>query len=178
MVQDQWTHTAWPGTQRSGISLIETIVVVAIIGILAGIGLARATAPNARLFANDLKGLLEQARYQAVRRHTPVAVVWNASASRFETRPQAVPTNPTSAPGFDTTTCASTAAPLRSHDARDYRGASVEGGLATAGIVWLPSGLVRTCDGGDLGASVVTNVTDGRRTLSISVSPAGAVTGP
>ena len=161
---------------RSGVSLIEVIVVVAIIGILAGIGFSRITAPNARLFANDLKGLLEQARYESVRRHTPVAVVWNGS--RFESRPQVVPANPTSAPAFDATTCTSTGTPLRSHDARDYRAVSVSGGLAAAGIVWLPSGLVRACDGGDLGAPVVTNVTDGRRTLSISVSPAGAVTGP
>jgi prepilin-type N-terminal cleavage/methylation domain-containing protein len=166
-----------PGARRRlGVSLIEVIVAIGIIGILASIGIARINAPDARLFANDVKAMLEQARYEAVRRHTPVAVVW--SGIDFEIRPQPVPVSPTSAPLFDTTTCTSAATPLRSHDARDYRSVSVSGGLVTTGVVWLPSGLVRSCDGTDLETPIVTTVNDGRRTLSITLSPAGAVTGP
>jgi prepilin-type N-terminal cleavage/methylation domain-containing protein len=153
----------------SGFTIVELLVTLAVIGILAAIGVSRIDAPNARLFANDLKALLEQARYDAVRRNTPVAVV--VSGGAFVTRVSA--TTPVSAT-FDTTICTAGSA-VRTKTTTDYRGITLTGGLTSAGIVWLPSGLVRTCVGADLTGLVSTVVGDGRRTVTVTVSPAGGV---
>jgi prepilin-type N-terminal cleavage/methylation domain-containing protein len=165
------------GRRRAGVSLIEIIVVIAIIGILASIGVARIAAPNARVFANDVKALLEEARYEAVRRNTPVAVTWNAVTSTFTTQAQL-----STAFTFDTNTCSSGTV-IRAHDASQYRGVTVSGSGAftgaAAGIVWMPRGLVRTCTGADLPVTATTViVTDPRGQRTLQIWPAGAVTGP
>jgi prepilin-type N-terminal cleavage/methylation domain-containing protein len=158
-------------SRRAGFTLVELLIAIAIIAILSALGASRIFAPDARLFANDLRGTLEQARYEAVRRHAPVAVTWNGAA--FLTRAQAT----TSVTALDTTIC-TTGTVIRTKAIADYRGISVTGGLTTNGIVWMPSGLVRTCTGADVTAVVATVVGDGRSTLTVNVFPAGAVTAP
>jgi hypothetical protein len=54
----------------------------------------------------------------------------------------------------------------------------VQGGLAATGVVWLPSGLPRACSGADLASALITSVSDGRSTHTVTLHPAGAVTGP
>jgi len=157
--------------RRGGFSLVELLIVLGIVGILGAIGVARIASPDARLFANDLRGVLEQARYEAVRRQTPVAFAWNGTA--FVTRVQAN----TSITTFDTTIC-TTGTVLRTKATTDYRNITVTGGLVTSGIVWMPNGLVRTCGGLAVASTVATTVGDGRSTVVVNVFPAGAVTAP
>jgi prepilin-type N-terminal cleavage/methylation domain-containing protein len=155
----------------SGFTLVEFLVVLAVIAILAAIGVARINAPDARLFSNDLRAALEQARYEAVRRHTPIA--FTGGATGFATR------EPTGA--LDTVTkvfesgiCTS-GTPLRIKGLTDYRGITVTGGLSSTGVVWLPSGLPRACDGSDLPTALTTTIGDGRSTYRVILSGAGAV---
>src|SRR5690606_33931420 len=60
-----------------GVSVLEIILVVAVLGIMLAVGFPRLVTPAARMYANDVKAQLEQARYEAIKRNAPVAVVYD-----------------------------------------------------------------------------------------------------
>ena len=80
------TRQGSPHTARAGFTVIEMMLVVAIIGILLAVGFVQLRAPSTRLFANDLKAQLQQAKFEAVKRNAPVAVAWDGGAQSFSTR--------------------------------------------------------------------------------------------
>jgi prepilin-type N-terminal cleavage/methylation domain-containing protein len=155
-------------------TLVEMLVVLAILGILATLGFVRITAPSSRLVANDLKGLLEQARYDSVRLHVPVAVTWDAATESFVTRVQA-----STAMTLQASLCNDSTAIVRRHGTQDYRRLTISNvgvpGLL-AGVIWLPSALVMDCGGNELGSSAGVRLWDGRREVVVTLWPAGAVT--
>lgn len=152
---------------RGGFSAIELLIVLSVLGILLAAGFTQLRPPAPRLFANDMRAMVQQARYEAIRRNRPVAVVWEGEASRFITRVDG--TNPS------VTAACSGATELVTKRVADYPRLTVNTELAAGnGLVWLPNGQARKCDGTALEA-VSTTITDGRTTRVVTVSLTGRV---
>jgi Tfp pilus assembly protein FimT len=143
------------------------LIVLAVLGILLALGLVFLRPASARLLSNDLKALLQTARYEAVRFQTPVAVVWSTTNQRFEMRL----TENSNTLG----TVCTTGTVRQSKHLTDYPGATATGGVVSSGIVWLPSGLVRQCDGTALTSGLTVTVADGRNSFQVQLSAAGRV---
>jgi general secretion pathway protein H len=84
--------------RASGFTLIEMIVVLVILGLMAGLVLARGPLHSQRLdidaAARGLAGTLRLARGQAIAQHHPVVVAVAANAYRLDRTPlHAVPTD-------------------------------------------------------------------------------------
>src|SRR5690554_2039477 len=77
-----------------GFTALETVLVVAILGILLAVGFVAFRTPGPRHFANDLKAQLQEAKYEAVKRNAPVAVVWDSVGQTFQTRFDSALTDP------------------------------------------------------------------------------------
>jgi len=69
-----------------GFTLIELLIVLAIVGILAVVGVTGLNPPSARVLSNDLKSMLYQSRYEAVKRNQPVAFVHVAADDVFQSQ--------------------------------------------------------------------------------------------
>ena len=149
----------------AGFTLIEAIIVLAIVSILLGIGVVRLQPASARLFANDVASQMQQARFEALKQNRPVSVVWLSGAGRFETRMHPSSTNPALACDGSTV--------MNTKRVDDYRNVTVTTDL-DRGIVWLPNGQARTCSGGPNAQSTST-IEDGRVTRSVHVTTAGRV---
>lgn len=150
---------------RAGFTLLEMLVVLGIMGILMGIGVAALRPPSAYLFANDLKAMIQQARFEAIKRNVPVAVVWSSTNQTFTTR-----WNETNSA---VNQACSGSAVLNTKRLSDYRSVSVASALTQSGLVWLPSGMGTQCGGGLMSNS--TSLTDGRTTYNVTISSAGRV---
>lgn len=155
---------------HAGFTLLELLIVIGIMGILMAVGIPMLRPPSAYLFATDLKAMIQQARFEAIKRNRPVAVVWNSSNQTYTTRFDETNTtfaNPGSA-------CTSTGPMiLNTKRASDYRNLSVATDMSGNGIVWLPTGLARGCSSG-LGNSTTT-VNDGKKPFYVIISTAGRV---
>lgn len=150
---------------RAGFTLLEMLVILSIMGIFFGLGTYMLRPSSAYLFTNDLKAMIQQARYEAIKRNIPVAVVWNNDTQTFTTRFNI--TDPTLTQACSGTTI------LNTKRLTEYYNMSVQTPFAQNGLVWLPSGLGAQCGGGLMMNS--TTLTDGRVTYSVTVSSAGRV---
>lgn len=152
-----------------GVTLVELLIALAIIAVLTGIGVVALQPPESRLLANDIKAQFEQARFEAIKRNTPVAVVWNADDEEFITVAN------TNDPRV-IATCAGNDV-LNRRSTQEYRSArvSLEGSRPWPGsTVWLPSGQGRTCAGSPaIGGEITLN--DGRTTRVVEISVGGRV---
>ena len=162
---------------RSGFSLLEVIIVIAILGILLAIVAWQFPSQSARAYANDVRAILLQGRYEAIKRNRPIAVLWSEANQEFFTVLS-------SAGGDDP---CSTGTVLLRASSRDYARTSVtiqidrDGGLEAigdedddVGVVWLPSGQARSCLFAVLPRTIAT-IADPRSTREISISVAGKV---
>jgi len=143
---------------RSGVTLIEFIIVLSVLGILLGIGASSFRSSESRLYANDVRALIQQARFEAVRRNVPVAVVWDAADAAFLT-----------VLGTDADRCdASTV--LNTATATTYRQVEVDIEFDD-GLVWLPSGNARSCGLGAF-SNVIAIISDryGSRTVTVTLT--------
>ena len=147
-----------------GFSIIELLIALSILGILLGIGAALVRTPSASLYANDIRALIQQARFEAVKLNRPVAIVWNEPLNSF-----VAGVGPLSDPcEFD--------APIVTADSRAYARLTIDPGFGSDdGLVWLPSGQARDCAFGTFPQTIAT-INDGRLTQRVTVTLTGRVT--
>lgn|SRR5690606_33442450 len=132
---------------RRGFSTIELLIAIAILGTLLAMVYPMLRPPEARVMANELKAMLQQARYESIKRNQPVAFVWIPDTQVFETRFN-------SAAATATTACTGDTA-ISTKAVSEFRDISVTVNLPTNGIVWLPTGQGRSCSGGPMVTSDV-----------------------
>ncbi len=153
---------------KSGFTVIEIVIVCVIMGVLAALSGTMFRASESRLLSNDLKQFVQQARYEAIQRNYPVAVVWNPATKSLST------TIDHASPVVASACTGSTI--LRTVDASEYPRASFTlGPLTTTGIVWLPSGQVRGCNGG-VASELRFAISDARQSRTVVVTSTGKAT--
>lgn len=151
-----------------GVTMLEMLLIIAILGILIASTAPLLQPPAAALFANDLRIAIQQARHEAIRRNRPVAIVWTSADQSFTTRINEG--NPTLGAA-----CAG-ATLLNTRSAATYPRLAVSSGFGNGqGIVWLPNGQGRRCDGTAL-IAVSTQISDGRTTRTVTTNMTGMVT--
>lgn len=148
----------------SGFSTVELLIVLAVLGILLGLGVQRFGSNGARAYSNDVRSIVQQARFEAVKRNAPVAVIWNGSANEFRT-----------ILGSGVTPCVPGSVLVTAAASR-YRGVSVETEFLNGdGIVWLPSGQARSCSLGVFSPAIA-EISDRNHQYNVTVTLTGRVT--
>ncbi len=157
------------GYAKRGISMVELLVAIAIIGILAVLIATRLRTPSVRAAANEFRAVLQQSRLESVKRNRPVSVVWDAVAEQFDVDVYT---------SGDTTSVASCSlavtTAVQSLDLDDFRAVGVVTTMTSNGIIWLPGGLARDCDASALAASTTT-FSDGTTSVAVTISSGGRV---
>ena len=154
----------------AGFTLLELLLTLSIMGILLAIGIPMLRPPAAYFFANDLKAMIQQARFEAIKRNTPVAVVWDSAGQSYTTRFDSANTNFAN----PATACTSISPTILSvKRTSEYRNVSVTTNMSGSGVVWLPTGLNRSCSSG-IGNSTTT-IRDGSASYKVIVSTTGRV---
>lgn len=121
---------------QPGFTLLEVLVVLAVLALVSGIGMA-AFRPSLEVrAASAVRSLVLQARAQAVWSGDSVAVVESAGGTSFSALSM------TSKGGCEP---GSALASLR---LLDFPGVRLVDGLRAGGLYWLPSGSGRSCSGG------------------------------
>lgn len=110
-------------------------MVLAVLGVLAGIGFSLSRPALEARAARALRALVLQARAQAIWSGAPVAIVELPGGAGFAARSVA-------APGCEG------GRRLAAVALRDFPGVSLAQGSWSGGLYWLPSGSGRACDGG------------------------------
>lgn len=131
----QHTHNSKINTKTIGFSLVEVMIVLAVVAILFALVARQAKPPHVTVFGNDLAAIIQQSRYESVQRNSGVAVVHVANKG-FEVR---------TIPGNNASCSATDYEVLRSLNFEGH--GSVNVSMNKAGIIWLPNGLVLACDG-------------------------------
>lgn len=147
-----------------GFTVIEALIGIAILAVLLGIGAMQLRTRSATAYARDLRSLVQQARFEAIKRNAPVAVIWNEEDSEFQTI-----LGPQDRPCEDAEVLF-IASPER------YRQLEITPGFDDGdGIVWLPSGQARACDLGVFSEHIAV-LSDGSVVRTVTVSLTGRVT--
>ena len=132
--------------RRSGFTLIELLVCLAVIGSLAGIGLRFARPANDLRAATALKTLLLWARSEAMWQGSSVAVSELPLGAGYEVRRLAAGSND----------CHSGEVMGRLLLV-EHAGVSLAAGFGSrTGLLWLPTGSGRSCDGGGVISTSIT----------------------
>jgi len=167
-MSDASVHTC--AARRRGFTLLEALIAISILGIILAVGFPLLGTPDARAFSNDVNALVQRARFEAVKRDTPVAVRFDTQAGMIELRAPAEATVAAACGDADVVVVATA-------DTSAYRNTSfaVSGVLATdRSIVWLPNGRPVNCAGSpNVARSIV--VSDGRRQVTLSVDIGGRI---
>lgn len=157
---------------RNGFSVLELLVVLAVLAILLTIGAIRTPSRAAQVYANDVRAALQQGRFEAIKRNQPIAVVWNVDERAWETV-----LGPDGDPPCNGGTL------LSSARSDEYPSVTVQPGFnplpAPAvgnGVVWLPTGQARACDFSLLPLETIAVVSDRDIEREVMVSIAGRVT--
>lgn len=153
--------------KESGFTAVELLISVAIIGVLSAVAFVRINPPSSRLLANDVKAMVHQARYEAVKQNRPVAFFWDSASAQFQIRQD-------SASSTVASTCAGNTV-LTRKAVSDYPNTNVVVRVPTSGIVWLPTGQARTCTGAPMVNSVI-QISDVKNTRVVNVTMGGKVT--
>lgn len=166
------------GAERLGFTIIELLVVIAIVAIISGVGAALYPRQDARSYANDVRALLLQGRYEAIKLNQPVSVVWDEDIRAFVTIVSRSDSDEDALERVFANPCSDGARVAEASSVR-YRLESVivevnEAPGALPGVLWLPTGQARGCDFGVLDETIA-RVTDSRSQRTITISVAGRV---
>ncbi len=151
---------------RAGFTLLEMLIVLGILGIFLALGIPMLRPSYAHLFANDFRAMVQQARFEAIKRNLPVAVVRDGQQYTTLVKDDAT---------INCTVTNSTQVNIKR--AAEYRDVQISDSDTTGtgnGIVWLPTGLARACNG----SGVVTGTaafTSRSKTAKVVISQAGRV---
>lgn len=159
-----------------GFTLIELLVVMAILGILTTVGWVNFRPPEARLFASGVQAQIQQARFEAVKRNRPVAVVWESASKSFVTQAHSAPITLATNMSTMLMPCTGTETEInriRQNPTSEYRNVSLRNTFA--GIVWLPNGFIRTCSNTAMTDAINAAVADSHRTIYVRVDSVGKV---
>jgi len=149
---------------RHGFSILELLIVVAILAVALGLGTTMWRAPSSQVFASSLRNLVLQARFEAIRRNEPVVVAWDADAREFVVRA-----------GGGGAWCTNMGAELGRSNAADIGRVVVTTSVTGNGsLVWVPSGQARSCSGAAF-AEDFADIDDGRMTRRVVIGAAGRV---
>ena len=158
-----------------GVTLLELIVVIAVLSVMLSLAAWRLPRQDARAYSNDVRAILVQGRYEAIKRNALVAVVWDEAAREFfSVANNIAESQPCSSGGpvllrASVTDYARTAVDVRVFDSD---GNVVTG--AVAGVVWFPNGQARSCSKGLLSRTIAT-ISDRSGSYDVTVSVAGKV---
>ena len=155
-----------PPARERGLTAVEIIVALAILGILVGVGAARMSPSPARLAANTVQATVQQAKFESIRRNRPLVVILDPSTNEVHVRYSQA------AGSIECNEAVTTE--VRSTDLSEYRGVRLTANAER--FVWLPNGQVRGCAGEWLAAEVVVQLDDGARSSTVVVSTGGEVT--
>lgn len=158
-------------TRRSalatGMTIIEVLIVLGILGVLLGIAAPNLRTPPERIAANSIVSFIQQAKFEAIKQNRPIFLRRTADGSGLESALAASAAD--LACGFTTTNL------VRTIVVDEYQGVNVN----TDGLpfLWLPTGQPRACGGSPLplGGAVI-NVTGGRLDLRVVIGQQGGVT--
>jgi len=154
-------HSAW---NRRGFSILEVLIVVAILGVVLGLGATMWRAPSSQVYASSLRNLVLQARFEAIRRNEPVVVAWDADVREFVVR----------ASGGGAW-CTDMGDELGRSNASDVGRLTVTTSVTGNGsLVWVPSGQARNCSGASF-AEDFADIDDGRTPRRVVIGAAGRV---
>ncbi len=145
-----------------GMSLVELLVVIAVLALCLSLALAFARPSHALRAAEASRAAILWARANALWRGEAVSVTELPSGAGLVVRLA-------DASGGHCTG----GAELARVALADHPGVRLEAGLPR-GIVWLPSGSGRTCDGGGV-VSATLRLADARRSVAVVVSSLGRV---
>lgn len=70
--------------RKQGFSLAEVLMALAILGILLSLGFSQLKPPAARALAGSVKTVIQQARFEAIKRNRAVTVIFHSD--KVETR--------------------------------------------------------------------------------------------
>lgn len=151
-------------THSAGFSLIELLVIIAVLGILLGIGAFLVRAPAARLAANDFKAFLQEARLEAVKRNRAVIVAWDDAGNALTMR---------ALDAAGVASCNAEGDEVKRMRLEEYRNVSLTTDMVDGGVAWLPNGRSLQCNG-SLGSSSTAFSADGK-VWAVTVSGIGDV---
>lgn len=151
---------------RAGFTLLELLLLLAVLGIIS-VGVFVFLPDDASRTAEDLARAFQQARFEAVKREVPVAVVWDGGARAVQL-------------WVNATDCEGSGALLRTLDLNDRRIEAITVGVPGGGLIWLPSNFARDCGNDSLFVGTTADagiVVTGRRIeRNVEITAAGLVT--
>ena len=146
-----------------GFTLLELLLIIAILGTLLGVGYMSLRRPAIRTYTEEVRALMQQARHEAIKRNRPVLIEWSAVDAAFLSSTAEIGN-----------LCSSDEL-LANASAADYGNLSVTFPEGAVSMLWLPNGQARDCSLGSF-PSLIATVSDGSTSRDILVSISGRVT--
>jgi prepilin-type N-terminal cleavage/methylation domain-containing protein len=168
--------TAGRPRSQAAFTLVELLVVLAVVGVVGGLGVTRLVRPRPDILAANLQAAMQRARVEAVQRNRPVALVYDTTTQVFTTRVKgtATATGCAAATGdSDAVTTGAADTPRLSVTSTMPADASA---ASLSGVLWQPSGLPTRCNGTTFtGGTFTIAPTTGGTAVLVTVNANGRV---